>query len=286
LLVTVALYSLVVVTAALAVGLAISAATGIPGPRAFFYVVAAAFIPMTLAPMLDKRIGRRIDTTTRGGRLFGRAISFFLYFSPLRWTAPMQFVFQSRIGERKVSIALAIAALALTGVVLVGMLLRNGQLRIDGWRFFDPEPAAASIDPRHYRDSGVERDGRRPTIDSDMISGPLIRLYLPYRPRRHNPLIAEACPDLAATVSGGTAPDNARAAACVGGLYKVSLDGNAVTTTYTFTRDAASDFVGVLAYIPTAALQPGPHEFIVDAPGNDLVGPRELTRIPFHFVGR
>ena len=52
------------------------------------------------------------------------------------------------------------------------------------------------------------------------------------------------------------------------------------------TRDAASDFVGVLAYIQTAALQPGPHEFTVDAPGGDADDPRELIKIPFYFVAR
>ncbi|HEX4915096.1 MAG TPA: hypothetical protein VFV51_14110, partial [Vicinamibacterales bacterium] len=161
----------------------------------------------------------------------------------------------------------------------------NDALRIDGWRYFNPDPPAASIDPRHYRDSGVARDGRRPTIDSDVIAGPLIRLYLPYRPRRHNPMIAAACPDLAAAVAAGTAADNGAGASCVGNLYRVSLDGTALLTTYRFTRDAASDFVGVLAYLTTSGLQHGPHELTVDAPGNDLTGPRELIKIPFYFVG-
>ena len=84
----------------------------------------------------------------------------------------------------------------------------------------------------------------------------------------------------------GDAPDNAAGAACVGGLYKVALDGVAVTSTYRFTRDADSDFVGVLAYLPTADLQPGPHELTIDAPGNNENAPREIIKIPFYSVAR
>jgi hypothetical protein len=286
LLVAVSLHSLLVAAGAVVAGLLIEAATGLDGARAFFIAVAFAFVAMVVIPFLDKRLGRGVDAGSGAGRALRRLVSAGMLISPLRWTAPLQFVFQTRVGERKLSMALATAAGVIATILITGMLYRNGELRIDGWRYFNPEPSAAAIEPRHYRDSGASRDGRRPTIDSDIISAPLIRLYLPYRPRRHNPLIADACPDLAAAVAQGTLPDNAAGAQCIGNLYVVSLDGAGVAASYTFTRDAASDFVGVLAYIPTATLAPGPHEFTIDGPGNELRSPRELTRIPFYFVAR
>lgn len=97
-------------------------------------------------------------------------------------------------------------------------------------------------------------------------------------------MIAKVCPDLAAVVAKGDAPDNAAGAACLGRLYKVSLDDMEVTTTYRFTRDAASDFVGVLAYLPAADLQQGPHELTIDAPGNNENAAREILKIPFYSV--
>jgi hypothetical protein len=286
LLVMVSLYSLLVVIGAVVVGLVVQTATGMPGARAFFITVAVAFVLMVLIPLLDKKLGRHVNPETAAGRVFGRMVDVGMLLSPLRWTAPVQFVFQSRIGERRLSIAMTVAASVLAMILVGGMLFRNGAIRIDGWRFFDPEPTAASIEPRHYRDSGAERDGRRPSIDSDVISGPVIRLYLPYRPRRHNPMVATACPELAAVVARGDAPDNAAGAACVGGLYKVSLDGVGVTGAYQFTRDAASDFVGVLAYLPTADLPPGPHELTIDSPGNNAEAARQIIKIPFYSVAR
>ena len=285
-LIMVSLHSLVLVIVAVAAAWLLSAATGLEGARAFFVVISLLFVPMVLLPMLDRRLGARMNPEQRSGRLFGRLIDAGMIFSPLRWTAPVQFVFQTRIGERRLSLAMAIAAGVLASVLVIGMLFRNGVLRVDGWRYFDPQPAAGSIDPRHYRDSGAARDGRRPTIDSDVITAPLIRLYLPYRPRRHNPMIANACPELAASVAQGDAPDSGAAATCLGRLYVVTLDGAALAPAYNFTRDAASDFVGVLTYIETAALQPGRHEFTVDAPGNDADAPREVTKIPFYIAAR
>lgn len=286
LLVMVSLYSLLIVVAAIAAGLLIETATGIAGPQAFFVVLFAALALAVLIPRLDKRLGPRIDPASPAGRRFSRLIGFGLLLSPLRWTAPVQFVFQSRLGERKLAAAMSTAAGALGVALVAGMMFRAGVVRIDGWDYFDPDTAeaAGTVSPRHYRDSGTRGDGRQPTIDSDIITGPLIRLYLPYRPRRHNALIAEACPELAAAVARGDAPDNAAGATCLGNLHKVSLDGALLTPSYRFTRDAATDFVGVLAYLPTAAMPAGSHELTIDAPRGD--GNRQVIRIPFQTVPR
>jgi hypothetical protein len=286
LLVIMFLYSLMMVIVAIAVSMLISAATGIPSRSAFTVAFVAVFMPLTIIPLLDRRLAGRLQPDGLAHRVFARVAGVSLLFSPLRYVGPIQFVFQSRLGQRKLSMALAAAVSVIMAALLVSVFIRSGELRLDGWTYFDPRPTASSSDPRHYRDSGVARDGRRPTIDSDVIGGPVIRLYLPYRPRRHNPLIAKACPAVAATVSAGTSPNNATAAACVGSLYKVSLDGTAVTASYSFTRDAASDFVGVLAYLPTTGMALGPHELTIDGPGNNAEAPREVITIPFYSIAK
>lgn len=278
------LYSMLLVVGAVVVALLLVAATGMPGRSAFSIAFFAAFVPMIVVPFLDRRVAPRLDPQGAAYRVVGRIVRAGMVLSPLQLTAPVQFVFQSRIGERKLSIALGAAATVIAVALVTSLLLRLGDLRVDGWTYFDPSPKASTIDPRHYRDSGVSRDGRRPTIDSDVIRGSLIKLYLPYRPRRHNPLITTACPELAAAVAAGTAPNNAAGATCVGNLYKVSLDGAPLTATYGFTRDADSDFVGVLAYVPTDGLAPGPHELTIDGPGGNPDAPREIVKIPFYSV--
>ena len=68
----------------------------------------------------------------------------------------------------------------------------------------------------------------------------------------------------------------------MGGLYTVTLDGEAVAATYEFTRDAASDFVGVMAYLPTAALTSGRHELVIESRTGADRDARETVRIPFY----
>src|SRR5687768_3428550 len=211
------LYSMLMVIGALVAALLLSAATGMPSRTAFTITFLAAFVPMTVIPMLDRRLAGRLNPQGAAARIFGRIARAGLFFSPIRFTAPVQFVFQSRVGERKLSMALGAAATVIVSALLIGLFLRSGELRLDGWTYFDPRPTAPSVDPRHYRNSGVAR---------------------------------------------------------VGGLYKLSIDDTALTTSFSFTRDADSDFVGVLAYVPTTGLQPGPHEFAIDAPGNGETAPR------------
>ena len=286
LLVMMFLYSLLMVIVAVALALLVATVTGIPERSAFSVTFIVVFLPMAIIPPLDRRLAGKLNPDSRAYRVFARVVAVGMYLSPLRFIGPIQFVFQSRLGQRKLSMALGGAATVIMVSLLTSVFLRSGELRLDGWTYFDPRPAAASVDPGHYRDSGAARTGRRPTIDSDVINGPLIRLYLPYRPRRLNPLVAKACPALATTVSAGTAPDNSAAAACVGNLYKVSLDGTPVTASYRFTRDAVSGFVGVLAYLPTEGLAPGPHELVIDGPGGNPDAPREIIRIPFYSIAK
>jgi hypothetical protein len=286
LLVMMFLYSLGMVGVAIAVSMLIGAATGIPSRSAFSVAFVAVFLPMIVIPLLDRRLAGKLNPDGLAHRVFARIAGAGLFLSPLRFIGPIQFVFQSRLGQRKLGIALGMASAVIMASLLVSVFLRSGELRLDGWTYFDPRPTGASIDPGHYRDSGATRTGRRPTIDSDVIAGPVIRLYLPYRPRRHNTLIAGSCPVLAAAVETGAGLNNATAATCLGNLYKVSLDGAVVTTSYRFTRDAASEFVGVLAYLPTAGLAPGPHELAIDGPGGNPNAPREVITIPFYSMAK
>ncbi len=67
LLVMVSLYSVVMVLGAIAAALLIETATGMPGPRAFFVTLFAAFATAIVVPQLDKRIGAPPRSGDAGG---------------------------------------------------------------------------------------------------------------------------------------------------------------------------------------------------------------------------
>jgi hypothetical protein len=272
------LYSLLAVLVILAVASGVAATTGWPAPTVFFVGFGVLVVLSLGVPLIDRVLGTRIPADSRRGRVFDRLVDLALRCSPVRWIGPLQLVFQTHLGERRVTTALLVASSLLATVLVGGFVWRADIVRLDGWTLYDAAQDAGSFDPRQYRNSGVASDGLRVSIDSDLITGPYVRVYLPYRPRRHNPLMATQC---AEAVKAGTGR-NAAVAQCLGGLHTVHLNGSVVEgLTYDFTRDAASDYVGVMTMVDVRTLGSGRHELVVEGPGRDE-GTRATSRIPFY----
>lgn len=274
LLVTVFLYSLIMMLASIGLGAGVAYATGgrIPGVIGLFTPF-AVFLFVTLAlTLVDRNFGHKISADSAAGRWFAAALRAAMWLSPARATGPVQFVFQNHLGEKKLGGAIAVAAFVMGSVLIGGMVWRSGQFRIDGWTYFDDSPAAAAyFDPRYYRDTSATRDGVLPSIDAEVITGPYLKLYLPYRPRRHNPLLEARCPQPAEA-----------SAQCVGNLYTLSLAGQPLTgLTFDFTRDMPSQFVGVATFLDVRTLPPGRHELTIVAPPRNP-GETLTIRIPFY----
>jgi hypothetical protein len=108
-----------------------------------------------------------------------------------------------------------------------------------------------------------------PRIQSDIISEPYIRLYLPYDARHDNPRLAGVCPDLDPFRSDGDlvaairrAPSNVTehqaALACFAKLWTVTLNGEAMTDLeLLFADDPHSGGRGVVVYLSTEGLPKG-----------------------------
>lgn len=274
LLVTVFVYSLVMMLISISIGAGVDYATGgrVPGVVAFFTIFGSFLVVTVVLVLIDRKFGDRIAAESAAGRRLATALRIGMWLSPARATGPVQFVFQSHLGQRRLGIAIAIAAGVMATVLVGGLMWRSGQFRIDGWRYFDDSPSAAAyFDPRYYRDSTADRDGLLPSIDAEVVTGPYIKLYLPYRPRRHNPLLEARCPQPTDT-----------SAQCVGNLYTISLAGQPLTgLTFDFTRDMPSEFVGVATFLDVRNLPPGRHELTIVAPPRNE-GETLTIRIPFY----
>lgn len=273
------LYSLLLSLMALPIGWGVSTISGgrIDGMTAFFWVLGLLFAPLMLVPMVDRLAGHRISRTSAAGRLLDTMVRGVMRVSVSRITAPVQFVFQGHMGEKPLAFAMAGAGVALSILMIGGMLWRAGELRVDGWTRYSTDAGAVGFEPAQYRDSGASRSGTAPSIDSDIIRGPYLRVYLPYRPRRHNPLLDKTCP-----LMGPVVDQMPASAACLGDLHRLLLDDQPLQgLTFDFTRDAGSDFVGVITFIDVRTLGPGRHVLQVDAPGRDE-GTTTTYRIPFY----
>jgi hypothetical protein len=156
---------------------------------------------------------------------------------------------------------------------------------------------------RHYADQrgGADAYAPVPFIQSDIVQGPYVRLFIPYVPERDeyelsacrrarvapaaSPAVPSAAPTPATRAVGapsGAAPspgagapgEDEIAVLCLGGMYDVSVDGRRMSgIDYRFYTDAASGLQGVLGYVPTAGLPRGGNVLVVRRPRPDADTP-------------
>ena len=114
-----------------------------------------------------------------------------------------------------------------------------------------------------------------PTIQNDIVSEPFLKLFIPYNPRRHNRL-AQACPSLQPLSKNGLDAGKGEklndtqiqdAAACLGSLFLISLDGETLKDThFDFTIEQGSGLEGIVSFLPVDGHGSGRHELVILAP--------------------
>ena len=137
-------------------------------------------------------------------------------------------LFVSRFGQYRSSAIMTTAILVILGVVFVRMLSREDVWKLDG--YVDLPSLADSrghaLDPRNYAD---QRGGHlslrpRPYIQSEVIAGDYVRLFVPYNASRDSDAMAKLCEKPpTADVADRDAASNAWLE-CAARLYALSID--------------------------------------------------------------
>lgn len=116
-----------------------------------------------------------------------------------------------------------------------------------------PETVASDrqIRPAHYEDQWPDEGVFQllPSIQSDVIEEPYVKLFIPYMPDRHDPVFASQCPDQPRAILD-----------CAARVHRVTLDGKAVRgLTFHLYEHSRTGLQGFRAYIPTQGIAPGGH---------------------------
>jgi hypothetical protein len=129
---------------------------------------------------------------------------------------------------------------------------------------------------------------RVPSLDSDVVTGPYARLFIPYRALAHGDALTRACPGLAPLDSDDASTPAARAAAdsvlaCAARIHRVSLDGRLLDgVRLRFLADPRTNRRGFVAYVPMHDVPPGEHVITVSpARGWRSRGPDVPYELPF-----
>jgi hypothetical protein len=261
-----------------------------------FFAFAATLSAVTL---VDKRMGARLEPASRTRRVL-RGAMVATYWLSAGWAmAPVFNTFLSNLKKRRMYAGFWAALLVIFGTFLVvDVLARRNLMEAGSYRFLPDEPGGAGVDYAYYE--SLRPAGRvfptTPSIQSDMVRDPYMRLFVPYSPERHNPALAARCPELAPlsregmrmSLGGGPAPSDpaVRAVlACWAEVQRVTLNGRPLQADWRFYTHPRSGLRGIVAYVPTAGLPRGANLLVVDRapPGESVRERRQRPRPPHHI---
>jgi hypothetical protein len=244
--------------------------------------------PLVVATLVDRRWGDRLDPAgrpARAVRAVGRgsaAVMRYAVFQPLLLTIVTNLRSQKRA-------MVVFAALLVGGVLFAGRgKLFPGRGLSDGYTYLPDDAGRLAVAPRFYEDKrgADEVVADVPSIQSDMVRDPYVRLFIPYRPRRHNQLLARSCArglpaDSAAVPHPATEAGEEAVLRCMAALQPVTLNGRAVTAPFRFYTQPGTGVRGIAAYIPVAGLPRGENVLRVGALARPDAPPGAKPASPF-----
>lgn len=247
------------------------------GERVFPWVLMTLGIllplPPTLAALADRRYGARMDPEGRPRRVIKAILRFNQRLSGAGMAAPILLILYTNARKRSVNLTLAVVGVLMLAVFMTGSDGLRQRLRVDGYAYFPDEPGARGVEPVYYesqRSPGAVSD--LPSIQSDIVRDPYVKLFVPYHPRRHSVLMERSCPGVPplspspVRLRDEETPAGAMAAVleCWTRVTRVTLDGKPVSPDWRFHVHPATGLAGFLAYLPTAGMARGAHALEVD----------------------
>jgi hypothetical protein len=260
------------------------------GMKTFFWILMAAFVLIpTSAGLIDKTYGDRMSHESRGYRVVRGMLRFTYAINMMRILGPMMFTLMTNIGRKR---AMAFLYLALIGLVVLAAadrLMQVDRLSFNSYDFFGSS-REHGMRYQYYetqREAGVTYT-RIPSIQSDIIRDPYVKLFIPFSPPRHNAAVTRTCPTLKPLqdrgVSLGADPfleDSlvVPVLACLARLHAVTLDGTPQTSLqFAFYEHPNTGLKGMIAYIAVDSLARGRHVITV-MPVPPAVLPTDSTRL-------
>jgi hypothetical protein len=246
-------------------------------------------LPVAGGSLIDRRYGHRWAPNSRGGRRLAALARLTSVLSLTRLGGPMLLVFTSRAGQVRGMIALVALLYVAFGVVLAQVARDFGDLQFEGYRYLADDGEEVVL-PVHYADqrTGKGRWSMRPFVPSEVLTGGVVRLFVPWRIGTFDTVAVRRCgpsADSARTDADTAAQRRARRSVvhCMGSALDLRLDGVPVTADWSVATDGASDLRGVVAHLDARAISDGRHVLSVAWFPNPKARARPVTReeLPF-----
>lgn len=244
-----------------------------------------AFVPLAMvgfvyvmAQQLDRRIGSRVSANGWLARAIAGIYRGYGWFGYGNLSNPTMSLLQSHVGERKVSIA-TFFTFTIVGFILVGQLaLQKNNVSIGDYAHW-PDAEIGNTDSlidQHYRDQADQNTAVLPTIDSMFPTGNYLSLIVPFNPKLHPALLANACPKI--WQANAALSQRTPLLDCMARLQQLELDGQPlVSPSLRYYADPKTAQHGVIMIVPIASLAPGEHVLSLNRAKRLNLSPRDET---------
>ena len=245
---------------------------GRSGETVFLVLAALLAIIPAATSLIDRRFGERLSP--RGRRILQRAI-----IASYRGTAqgvisPIFVPLLTNVGRNKIRAIFFASLFGILGFVIAERLARSDQLSVNSYDYFGASDRFG-VNYRFYENQRSADDifARTPSIQSDIVTGSYVKLFIPYVPRRHNPMVARTCPTLRPIQGRGLqvgpdtpVPDSLAMPVlrCLAQIHAVTVDGaQRPDLQFRFYEHPTTGIKGIITYIPADSLTRGQHMITV-----------------------
>jgi hypothetical protein len=245
----------------------------------FKALVLVLVAPILLSALVDKALGGKLAPASPLAKLVRGTTAFYYRGLSMNLYGPIMMTLFSNVRKKAIYPLFFTAVAGVLGFFFLSELMREDILSLSSEAYVPARPGEAEVNPESYEDQRPE--GKvfplTPSIPSDVIDGPYVKLFIPYSPRRHNAAIERRCPGVKPLREEGLqfVERSTRAAPagparqvlrCLAEIHRVTLDGKPVPgLEFHFTSQLETGLRGILGYIPTAGLTPGSHLLRVEA---------------------
>lgn len=289
--------TLVMAVLTLCVAMAISALAG-GSERVVMIVVISVLtglLALALVPALLERVIARRQRRNQAHEGLQHWLQRFLAglqrIPLLRQMQTMQLTLQSNLRSRSF---MAVYLLAVVVAMVLGAVQVLGSVKFslfNRYQVMTDEAVEHGMLSAHYESMRSAHDQllAYPMIPSDTITGSRLRVFIPHRPQRDNPLARQHCSALPGARNEALGAQAASAAVeCLSRLWQVQLDGAPVDLHEFMPMERRDvDMRGLVGYLSMAGLVPGRHDLnlVWNAEGGER-GPerRREYRIPFWYA--
>jgi hypothetical protein len=251
-------------------------------PKLFVVLYLVLFMPVLLLAAVVSQMDRRfrdrpeaLEARPRLKRWIERGLRVLWVVNLSSIHQPIMLVFRSRVSGARYQAIVFGVMFVLMALSYSVVLVRLDAVRLESYVYLPSRAGALEASSAHYEDRREPlRHQLAPTISSEIIDEPYLRLFLPFDAEYGSALLVEQCPDLQPYRDEGLHlgpdtdqphPERDRAVLdCVASLYDVRLNGEAVTPEYLFTRRESDGTRGLLAWLDASRLRSGLNRIEVD----------------------